>query len=110
MPPVVLIWSTTMSTPMRSRAPSIAPVPVMSSRTPILMGAPVDAEDEVVLVALLAVVGWDAGAGAGAVEQPATSSTAPSAAGSTFKGERTRTYASNVIRAELESQFTNVAH
>src|SRR5215471_13962659 len=98
MPPVELICSTTMSTPMRSRAPSIAPVPVISSSTPILMGEPLSAaaagvvlEDE---VGDDKVVGVATGAADGA-EQPATRTMTPTAAGSPFKHECTRTYASN---------------
>src|SRR6185295_8876642 len=41
MPPLLLVWSTTSSTEIRSSAPSMAPTPVMSSRTPTLIGVPV---------------------------------------------------------------------
>ena len=64
IPPVELIWSTARSVEIRISAPSIAPTPVMSSSTPILIGLPVSAGAEVAGGADVAAGGAAGAAGA----------------------------------------------
>src|SRR6476659_7913205 len=71
IPPLAFVCSTTRSVETRIRAPSMAPTPVMSSRTPTLIGLP---------------VGGAAAAGAAAGELAGDAAGAPAAAGAAAAG------------------------